>query len=678
MATTTEKKDLLIQQAFEAFIQQNYNQAEARLREAIALDPSAIEPRCHLANLCSLDGRCDEAASALAPLQENPQVSSEYRWFQFKSLWNVSDVAQAYPLARALFNSSNCSFERMKELADFARQSGFLYFYFQLSRKIGGEERRDGAWIAAAALFFRLVPRRFCRSFLQTVAERLKNRGRWRKLRILLTAASFADPNTPFWAKRMGQIDRITRDVYDPQFLREQLCYENVLRLNPGDEEALDGLLLTLNDRCAWQELARRFQQVPSESMIPWRKSLQAAVLANLRKVENAERLYRELETTECSDHARFCRGLLALSSSRWEEARELFQSEAKDAGYNFLNRFFLQIAHSCTNNPGATVDGQTILDSIPGELRAAPQDVPLSLIGGRCALCGWTGERRPLWKDTRSGWTRVRCPQCSMISVSPIPSLDEILSLYKQPKGKEKSLYLQAQREIDRYRAAGEAGCRQLPYFCLLTDWAPALDWSAFEKRWGADRRFLDVGCTAGDTVTLFEQCGWRAEGIDVDPDAVAYAQSKGLRVAQGTLESLESRLSTYHFVALVDVIEHVQDPADLLRRIYAILEPGGLFFLKTPCADSFPHRFLGDRWLESCEHLHFFSRKTLLQMLEQAGFQIVGLKQHFDGTTPYLHSEIWKQRFFPQVLDRWIFKTQSGDSIAVLVQKPEGKPPA
>lgn len=680
MAAPTTKFDILIQQAFEAYNRQNessfpqcqYDRAEAFLREAIAIDPAAIEPRHHLANLCSLNGRYDEAVAALEPIKDDPRITRDYEWSQFKLLWDRKDIERAYEKANLLRKSHTLSAENARELLDFARQSGFLFLYIQQVRITDKrEESRDGIWIAAASIILRIVPHGIWRGILRKYAKLLQRRGRWRKLQIFLTAASFADRDNPAWVKWIGQVYRITRDVYNPEFQREKLCYENVLRLQPNDDEALNGFLLLLNDLCAWSELDRRFQQLPADALTPWRKSLKAMCRTNLGDIENADRLYQELETTKQSIHARFCRGLLALETNHFREALDWFQTETAEYGYNILNHFFLKVAQYRLINYSSPLDGQSILETIPPSAPGSFHEFPQDNRNEDCVLCGRQGKRQPLWRDSRSGWIRSRCPHCSMISVSPIPTLDEILPLYKQPKGQEKSLYRQAQKDVERYQSSNEEDCRNIPFLRHLTEWEPAFNWNQFESSLGSEKRCLDIGCTAGDLVTLFLQCGWRAEGIDVDPDAISFAQSKRLRARQGTLESLRGQLSTYHLVTLIDVIEHVQNPADLIEQIFEILEPGGLLIVKTPCADSLPHRFLGDRWLESCEHLHFYSRKTLTKLLEQTGFQIIGLKQHLDRTTPYLHPEQWKQRFFPYLLDRWIFKTQTGDTITVLVRK-------
>lgn len=664
----------LIEEAVSAYARQEIPKAEALLRQALELAPEAIEPRYHLSALCAAGGRYAKAAALLEPFSDDARVRDERLWFAFKAAWAADAEDEALRLAETLA-AGPAADGRAAELLDFARQSGRPGFYWKLARRSAtGDERRDAPWTLAAAMILRAVPEPFWRRAAETLAERLRRRGRWRKAKILLGAASLSGSRNPAWPRSAGQIHRITRDVYDPRFTREKACFEHALKLDPAGGEALEGLLLTLNDMNLWPELLRRLEALPAEDLSPPRRSMKAACLANLNRMDESAGEYAALERTELSGHARLCRGAIALETGRAEDALRLLDFEPVEHGNRLWAAFFRAAAkHRIERGADAPLDGQVLLDAMDIQAPPAFEGDYTPSDPGRCALCGSEGRRAPLWRDTRSGWVRARCPGCSMISVAPIPPLDEILELYKQPAGAEKSLYLHARGEVEELERASGAECRGLPYFNLLTDWGGSLDWQAFENGLAGEKRFLDIGCSAGKTVMLFRRCGWNAEGIDVDPDAVRFARSKGLSVHQGLLDDVEDRLSAYHFVTLVDVIEHVQDPAALLRRIRGLLEPGGLFYLKTPCADSLPHRFLGGAWLESCEHLHFFSRATLCRMLENAGFEILGIKQYLDESTPYLHHAQWKRKAFPALFERWISNTNCGDSIMLMAKKGE-----
>ena len=64
----------------------------------------------------------------------------------------------------------------------------------------------------------------------------------------------------------------------------------------------------------------------------------------------------------------------------------------------------------------------------------------------------------------------------------------------------------------------------------------------------------------------------------------------------AQRTLDDRtvwEGRAGSYDFVTLWDVLEHVNYPDATFAAAAALLKPGGLLVVGTPCRDSFYHRF-------------------------------------------------------------------------------------
>jgi SAM-dependent methyltransferase len=75
-------------------------------------------------------------------------------------------------------------------------------------------------------------------------------------------------------------------------------------------------------------------------------------------------------------------------------------------------------------------------------------------------------------------------------------------------------------------------------------------------------------------------------------------------------------------------DVIEHVPDPMADLREIHRVMREGGVLSLITPDAGSLVARLLGSRWEEYRrvrEHVYFFSKRTLTEMLHKCGFEVL-----------------------------------------------------
>ncbi len=138
--------------------------------------------------------------------------------------------------------------------------------------------------------------------------------------------------------------------------------------------------------------------------------------------------------------------------------------------------------------------------------------------------------------------------------------------------------------------------------------------------------RRLLEIGCGSGAWLKLAEKVGWRAEGVDFDPEAAASARRKGLTVHVGQLRDLHFREASFDLVLMSHTIEHVHDPLGLLRESRRILTDGGLVVIWTPNSASWGHRQHGRRWvgLHPPQHLYIFNKEGLSSMVGGAGFAL------------------------------------------------------
>ena len=136
---------------------------------------------------------------------------------------------------------------------------------------------------------------------------------------------------------------------------------------------------------------------------------------------------------------------------------------------------------------------------------------------------------------------------------------------------------------------------------------------------------RLLDVGSGSGSFIAQMERLGWRAEGLEPDPEAVAVARAAGLNVAQGTVDDLDAEAEAFDAVTLSHVIEHLHDPEDALRRIARVLRPGGLLWIATPNLRALGHRRYGRDWLalDPPRHLVLFHRRSLEALLRRCGLE-------------------------------------------------------
>jgi len=139
------------------------------------------------------------------------------------------------------------------------------------------------------------------------------------------------------------------------------------------------------------------------------------------------------------------------------------------------------------------------------------------------------------------------------------------------------------------------------------------------------ASRRgtMIDIGAGSGWLVEHLNSLGWDAQGLDLDPVAVSNACARGLRFRRGSLASQRFPDAAFDAVTLCHSIEHVPDPASLLRECLRILKPGGRLVLATPNTGSLGHWLFGEAWLhlDSPRHLQLFNRRSMTALIAAAG---------------------------------------------------------
>lgn len=93
-----------------------------------------------------------------------------------------------------------------------------------------------------------------------------------------------------------------------------------------------------------------------------------------------------------------------------------------------------------------------------------------------------------------------------------------------------------------------------------------------------------LDIGCGAGNMIHHLQRYG-RVLGIELDPRPVAMARARGYDVRQGdATRGLPLADAQFDLVTVLDVIEHVDDDAAILREAQRVLKPSGILAITVP----------------------------------------------------------------------------------------------
>lgn len=157
-----------------------------------------------------------------------------------------------------------------------------------------------------------------------------------------------------------------------------------------------------------------------------------------------------------------------------------------------------------------------------------------------------------------------------------------------------------------------------------LHPDLASRVDLEAFYLDPVPGGRFLEIGCGSGDHLAAMRDLGWQVQGVDADPAAVQAAQRRGLPVQCGTVQQLDAPPASFDAIGLCHVIEHVDDPIEVLMACRKLLVPGGRLVLVTPNIASFGHARFGRHWLalDPPRHLRLYTCASLQATVQAAGF--------------------------------------------------------
>jgi SAM-dependent methyltransferase len=147
---------------------------------------------------------------------------------------------------------------------------------------------------------------------------------------------------------------------------------------------------------------------------------------------------------------------------------------------------------------------------------------------------------------------------------------------------------------------------------------------------------RVLEVGCGEGRYLrALFEaRPQLRLVGCDISRSALEglARREPGIEVRRIEGPRLPAADGEFDAVLVVDVLEHVDDPAGLLREAHRVLAPNGVFHLHVPC-EADPRALW--RWLPGQAgarglkrrlggHIQRFRRNQVLALLAANGFEV------------------------------------------------------
>ncbi|MGB2895329.1 MAG: class I SAM-dependent methyltransferase [Anaerolineales bacterium] len=151
---------------------------------------------------------------------------------------------------------------------------------------------------------------------------------------------------------------------------------------------------------------------------------------------------------------------------------------------------------------------------------------------------------------------------------------------------------------------------------------------WSRLRKvtRFFQRGKLLDVGCGKGRFLAYAAQQGWNVYGIEPSENGRKVASRRlGDRVSSN-LDELNVN-EKFDVITLWHVLEHVSEPAEMLRQIRPYIKPEGAICVAVPNFASLQAQIGSKHWshLDIPRHRTHFTPSTLEYMLDLTGYRII-----------------------------------------------------
>lgn len=179
------------------------------------------------------------------------------------------------------------------------------------------------------------------------------------------------------------------------------------------------------------------------------------------------------------------------------------------------------------------------------------------------------------------------------------------------------------------------------VPYYrdvITAANWSPEM--MSFRRRQARDlvarhrlegRTVLEVGCASGHFLDLLGEAGAIATGLEHGERAIAEARRHGRRVVEGYVTENPPLAPPYAAFVCINFLEHAPHPAEFLGAMYALLADDAVGLIEVPALDQAIERRRFYDFVR--DHLSYFSRETLVRILESNGFDVLGVERVWHG---------------------------------------------
>lgn len=184
------------------------------------------------------------------------------------------------------------------------------------------------------------------------------------------------------------------------------------------------------------------------------------------------------------------------------------------------------------------------------------------------------------------------------------------------------------------------------------------------------ANKNVLDFGCGVGGFLEMAKQSASNVSGVELERALQSSFQERKLNVFSNLKEAQEES-KKYDIITAFHVVEHLQNPKEILKDLSQLLTENGEMILEVPNSDDALLTLYESKDFQNftywSQHLFLFNSKTMAELIEQTGLKLNWIK-HIQRY-PLSNHLYWLSKGNPGGQKDWSFL--DNDKLAVEYEK-------